>query len=121
MTTWTEQGELFTESQGSFAPEELATEVFSRQFVKDNGDGTFTVITEEAAGVWIEGEFPEGRPCDVKTCTEILTCTDPDDAGGTEISSEYVWEFVNYVALSVEEATKEARRNIEFLNAEDYN
>jgi hypothetical protein len=112
-----EDGILTEEAQGPFAPEELAGPVFSRRFIQDLGDGTFTVVTDYYAATISNPDEERYAAFDVCNIVEVTTCTDPTDPGGTEIDSEYDREYVNYLAYGDEkDATEAARLNTKHLS-----
>ena len=97
---WLEEGEIFAEAQGPYAPEQLSDtatdDVFSRRFT--NGTERVTVY---AAPVIIE-DGPEGF--------DVLWCTEYGPADGEP--EGYEWDYVNESVLTHEQARDLAREVI---------
>lgn len=109
-----EIGTIFRESQGSFAPELLASEVYSRRFAKyDPRSSTWDVLTIECAAVYSESSerfYPEAIE------TVDYSVSDPEDVSSSERSNLTYDSDVSYIDFdTAEEAEKVARNYIERL------
>lgn len=89
-----EDGTIACERQGGYAPERLASDVYSRRFIQQRADGTYMVVTDSFAVVFEERD--EGAYVDyfVENMSEYTICTDLDDVGGTAEDTNYTYETV---------------------------
>lgn len=107
---WIEVGTISLDD-GSPGGDKQIGPASSRRFQLAVEDGTFAVVTvysyatREERNVDEEGN-PTDEPVpylDVEEQTEFIICTDPDDPGGTEIWSEYEYDYPMYLAPKDEE------------------
>lgn len=113
--TYREEGELFAEHQGPFAPELLPDvvepTVFSRRFT----DGE-KVIDISASPV-IPDRYALGQdemPSDAYDVGVCVETRNAEDEGGD--TSDYEWDVVNHNGLTIEQAIEEARDYITRLD-----
>ncbi|WP_159599963.1 hypothetical protein [Agromyces humi] len=119
--TWTESLEGLQEWDTNVGGDIQVGPNFDRRYTRQLDDGTWTVITDSwyAANFAREGEEPN---YDVINSTEILHCTDPEDAGGTETGSEILTpQYCAYLTLhSAEDAIALAGKLAKMGGPEDF-
>jgi hypothetical protein len=118
MTGWVEQGELFAEAQGSFAPEVLNPEgdndVLSRRFHSKESwlDIEIAPTSEYLRTHPLEDTWPDEY--EVSLCVERR---EAGDEGGD--TSDYRWEDILDGPVTYEEALKAARHYIENVKPDE--
>lgn len=102
MTTWTDEGVCAGGTVGG----EGAGESFERRFTAKLPDGTYAVVTSYYYPVNIGERWGEEREdaaaFDVENMTIATICTDVDDVGGTEVTSEIDYDFPAYCSFLLE-------------------
>jgi hypothetical protein len=124
MTDFTEHESGLDTDAGDVGGDVQAGPAISRRFQKQLADGNWAVVTEYAFASLQDGEEgkpvrPEGAPWggdelensyrqyDVTNMTEFLVCRDPEDAGGTEVWSDYTYDYPSATGFNTETAATE--------------
>lgn len=114
ITPYEHEDGILTEGQGPYAPETLLSEVYSRRFVGtplDESIAPYLVITDYYAAVNVGTD--EEPVASILNMTEMMYCTDPDDPGGTEVTSDYYYDSEHEDYVDAEHAARDARRHLE--------
>lgn len=118
--TWVEQGTLFAESQGTFAPETLnpqgGDDVLSRRF---HSEHVWMDVSIAPTSEYLRTHpltTPEETPDEYEVTLCVETREPGDEDGDT---SDYRWEDILDGPVSYEEAVKAARFYIENVNPDE--
>ena len=110
---WAEIGTI-DHNAGDVGGDLQAGPAHSRQFFLKREDDLYSVVTgyafadfNETTGAW-----------DVCEMTEFIVCSDLEDIGGTEVDSNYTYEYPLYLAVgNGEEANRAAEKCAEGMSA----
>ena len=99
---WTDEGV----APGGTVGGDGAGESISRRFHQQLADGTYVAVESYWYPVNIGERFGEDREdagmYDVENMTCVTVCTDIEDPGMSEISSEYTYDFPSYTSFPTE-------------------
>jgi hypothetical protein len=111
-TLWLDEG-VFT---GGTVGGDGAGEAVTRRFTKRRADGTFAVVESAYYPVNVGERFGEDREdaaeFDVENMTAATICTDLDDPGGTEVWSNYDYDFPGQRSFLTEHGATEYCTNM---------
>ena len=104
---WKDEG---TFSGGTILGDPQVGEDHTHSYVKRNDDGTFTVLLH-TFGACKDDDDDDGLPFYVGEVTQVIVCTDPDNPGATEVTSEIEYGDGSVLAYAtLEKAEAEAQR-----------
>lgn len=103
--TWTDEGY----SYGGVTGGDGAGTAHTRRFTHDNGNGTFRVVDVAYYAVDLTArgeEHDPDWPFDVEEQTWDAVVTDLTDPGGSEVTSDYMYDFPSATGFRTEEAAE---------------
>lgn len=93
MSTYTEHPSGIDTDSGDVGGDYQVTKSASRSFQRKLSDGTWQILTVYAYGTQCEADEGASVDNDVQVMTESLICTDPDNTGSTEVTSDYTYAY----------------------------